>query len=58
LVVLGVLGLLGVLVEPELELPDPMLPDELDPVLGVLLELEPVLLPVLPEPLLLELAPY
>lgn len=56
--VLGVLGLLGVLVEPELELPDPMLPDELDPVLGVLLELEPELLPVLPEPLLLELAPY
>jgi hypothetical protein len=65
LVVLGVLGLLGVgagdpiPVEPELE-PDPVLPDELDPVLGVLLELEPVLLPVLPEPLvlLLELAPY
>ena len=56
--VLGVLGLLGVgagdpiPVEPELE-PDPVLPDELDPVLPVL---EPVLLPVLPEPL--ELAPY
>jgi hypothetical protein len=61
LVVLGVLGLLGVgagdpiPVEPELE-PDPVLPDELDPVLGVLLE--PLLLPVLPEPLPLELAPY
>jgi hypothetical protein len=58
LVVLGVLGLLGVgagdpiPVEPELE-PDPVLPDELEPVLP---ELEPVLLPVPPEPL--ELAPY
>ena len=43
-------------VEPELELPDPMLPDdELEPVLGVLgvLGLEPMLLPVLPEPLVL-----
>ena len=59
--VLGVLGLLGVgagdpiPVEPELELPDPVLPDELEPVLPVL---EPLLLPVLPEPLPLELAPY